>query len=64
MSINRKKAKKLREWEEAAKRREMKHAFDGNTRFQVTYENLYNDMKEVSKHYEKTNQSFHYHGAL
>ena len=52
MSTNRKKAKKLREWEEARLRRETKTAFDGNTRFSVTYEQIYNDMVNVSSKYE------------
>ena len=52
MSISRKKAKKLREWEEARLRRETKTAFDGNTRFSVTYEQIYDDMVRVSSLYE------------
>jgi hypothetical protein len=52
MSISRKKAKKLREWEEARLRRETKTAFDGNTRFSVTYEKIYEDMVMVSSLYE------------
>ena len=53
MSISKRKARKLREWEEARLNREMKAAFDGNTRFFVTYEKIYKDMLQVSSFYEK-----------
>jgi hypothetical protein len=50
---DRKKAKKLQEWEEARLKRETKKSNMSESRFAVSYENLYEDMKSISVYFDK-----------